>query len=255
MRHPRRYLLPLTACLVLLQAADFCLTWVLLASGLRNDVVEANPLALSILDRFGWAGLAGFKSACSLVALAAILAVSRRRVNAATRLLAALCLVMAGVVGYSGALLASPPPTHEPNLARLERQSRDISLSIQALTQLDRERSAICRKLLDGRTELPQAMEEMRDCLTRYAPRVTRAGRADFPEREQSAQVASYVYYHATRLPRLTARQADRLPEVAAEVGRHYPSATLIDARLLAHGVKPTWRTRPATAEGSDTAG
>ena len=66
MKHPRWSPVVLAGCFVLLQGADLYLTRQLLP---RPDVHEANPLALAVLDRHGWPGVAVFKVACTAVAL------------------------------------------------------------------------------------------------------------------------------------------------------------------------------------------
>ncbi len=243
MRHHRRSLLVLLACFISLQAADFCLTWALLAGGVRGDVYEANPLANRILGRFGWVGLAGFKSACSLVALSAILIVWRARAVAGARLLALLCLVMGGVVGYSGALLAAPEPHDDPALSALTSESRSLSDSLVAVASLHNERSALCRDLLDERIALPAAVERMRACLARHAPALRSRNRGDLPDHDDDGAVAGYLFHHATRLYLRDPGAAPRLARLADRTSERYPAAPLLDARVMNPNARPTFRT------------
>ncbi len=244
MRHPRRSLFVLIGCLVLLQAADFCLTWALLASGIRGDVYEANPLANYILTRYGWAGLASFKSVCSMVALGAILLISRHRAVAGSRLLVVLCLVMGGVVGYSGALLSAPTDKGDEHLVALRRESHQISYSLVALSRLDVYRSAICRDLLDARIDLPTAIERMRNCITHFAPVVHPSSRIDFPNVENPSSLAGYIYFHfhATRLLNKHPDLEPKLGLLARETKERFPKITLVDVRTKHQQVKSDFR-------------
>src|SRR5262245_42074091 len=213
MRHPRRPLFVLVGCLILLQAADFCLTWRLLASGVRGDVYEANPLANHVLSRFGWLGLAGFKSACSMVALSAVLLVCRHRAAAGARLLVLLCMVMAGVVGYSGALLSAPTDSNDEHLSSLRLEYHQIGSSIAAIREFAAHRSAICRDVLDERIDLPIAVERMRACIARFAPAVRNSNRDAYPDLGDDNGVAAYLFHHASRLH-------DQHPDFARKFGR-----------------------------------
>src|SRR5262245_602211 len=108
----------LAAGLACLQALDLLLTRLLVGGWRHTDVVEANPVALSVLDHHGWGGLAAFKFGCSLVAVGCALAVCRFRPATGVRLLTLMCLAMLAVVGYSTALLARPPAAEHEPLAR-----------------------------------------------------------------------------------------------------------------------------------------
>src|SRR5262249_53420370 len=130
----RRCCLALACCLVLLQGADLSLTYLLLARP-QPDVYEANPLAAAVLTRHGWAGVGAFKLLCCLVTVAAALLVCRRRAAAGARLLVGLCLVMALVVGYSGALLAWPPGP-PPEVSRLAEQGAHLDGRIAQVQRL-----------------------------------------------------------------------------------------------------------------------
>src|SRR3954453_14118100 len=84
----------LVAGLVCLQLADLICTYLLLEGGQRLDVYEANPLARTILDGGGWAGMTLFKLSLTAVIISAALLTSRRRPAVAVRLLSVLCVLM-----------------------------------------------------------------------------------------------------------------------------------------------------------------
>jgi hypothetical protein len=233
----------------LLQAADFCLTRALLVGGVRSDVYEANPLANHILRRYGWAGLAGFKSACSLVALSAILLIWRHRAATGVRLLVVMCLVMGGVVGYSGALLAAPAESPE-DLSVLVSQANDLNDSLAAMRKLDAERRAICRDLLEERIDLPKAVEQMRTCVARFAPAMRHCNRGDFPHPDDEDGLAGYVYHHATRLHAVLPGLSRQLNRLGSETSERYPAAPLFDARTMRGHIKPTFRATAGVNQG-----
>jgi hypothetical protein len=141
-----RCCLALACCLVLLQGADLSLTYLLLARP-QPDVYEANPLAAAVLARHGWAGVGTFKVLCCLAAVAAALPVCRRRAAAGAALLAGLCLLMAGVVGYSGALLARPPGP-PPEVSRITEEGARLEGRIAQVKRLHDGRAAICLDVL-----------------------------------------------------------------------------------------------------------
>src|SRR5262249_29974471 len=112
--------------LVVLQGLDFGLTRLLLSGEVRDDVYEANVLARCVLGRGGWVGLAAFKGLCTLVTLGAALLVLRWRPPTGRRLLAGLCLVMFGVVGYSAALASGVASPGQREMARIRSESREL---------------------------------------------------------------------------------------------------------------------------------
>src|SRR5215471_13598299 len=63
---------------ILLGVADLLITCYLLGAA-PGQFYESNPVARWWLDRWGWAGLASFKAATVLLALAAVGVVARRR--------------------------------------------------------------------------------------------------------------------------------------------------------------------------------
>jgi hypothetical protein len=90
--------------LVLLQSADVLLTWRLLST--REDAVEANPVAGAILESHGWVGVITLKAVCTTIILACALAIIQARPLFGHGLLAGMCALMLGVVGYSAVLVA-----------------------------------------------------------------------------------------------------------------------------------------------------
>ena len=108
---------------VVLSAADFGLTWVLLK--MNPSAVESNPVAAEWLARFGWGGLAVFKAATVLVFVGAVVVIlRRRRAVVGAGVVTFGCAALLAVTVYSGGLIgdthdehASPAPRM---LARLD---------------------------------------------------------------------------------------------------------------------------------------
>jgi hypothetical protein len=92
---------------VLLSAADYLQTYVLIAHGPAH---EANPVAAEWLDRHGWAGLALFKGLVTLAVLLAVGLLAGRRSPAAGRVLAVGCATLLAVGVYSRGLVTADPP-------------------------------------------------------------------------------------------------------------------------------------------------
>jgi hypothetical protein len=230
----------LAGCFVLLQAGDFLLTWLLLDSGRRPEVYEANPLALAVLSRLGWAGLGGFKCLCSLVTLIAVLALCRRHARAGARLLAGLCTAMLAVVGYSGALLAQQADPESAKIDALLRQGSLLEGRIAALHDFDATRAAICKDLLAGKDDFPAAVGRMARCLARFSPALTPLRRRSLPDPGRPDEVAAYVYYHAYRIGSY-GRLRPRLADLAAEMACLYPAAPRLEGPFPDRGNRRPW--------------
>jgi predicted nucleic acid-binding protein len=121
-------------CFLLLSAADLLLTAHLLRGGVRFH--EANPLAVWCLGRYGWLGLAAFKTATVLLAVGALVTLARRRPGAARLALTAACAAVGLVVLYSASLAA----VVGPSLRRQEQRE------LEALAEEDRILDARCQK-------------------------------------------------------------------------------------------------------------
>jgi hypothetical protein len=197
---------------LLLQAADFVFTWLLLSGVRRGDVYESNPVAQAILDRGGWAGLAAFKLAITGVALAAGLAVAQRRPSAGLRLLVVLCLMMVGVNVYSGTLLAAPDQN-----ARAEKQALARHVDLHQRMDLNREfvnlRDVLCDDLLDGRTDTEQATERLREHVHQFAPQLRLPAAGRLPDPTRNDELAAYLAFHLHH--RARARGLDRTATVS----------------------------------------
>src|SRR5262245_22133252 len=94
----RRWFLTAGIIYVLFSVMDWWLTWLMVG---RGGAYEANPLAATVLARFGWLGLAIFK----LVLVALVLGVGgylwSRRPRTARFVLTLGCAAILVVVGYS----------------------------------------------------------------------------------------------------------------------------------------------------------
>jgi MFS family permease len=115
---------------VALGLADLVATSYLLGAA-PGQFYESNPVARWWLDRWGWVGLASFKAATVLLALAAVGVVARRRRRVAGCILGFACGVTALVVVYSCGLAFSGrrPPDYEAQVERgrrIEEQLRSL---------------------------------------------------------------------------------------------------------------------------------
>jgi hypothetical protein len=222
MKHPRRAVGWLVAGLILLQGADFVLTWRLLS---RPGVREANPVALAVLDRHGWAGLALLKGACTAVALAAALLLWRRRAVTAVRLLRGCCAVLAGVAVYSLTLLLSPADPQDAALDEIRARRVVLNGQHREVLRFLRERQAVCKDALSGRHTVPQAIERMARCIERARPGMKPRAAERLPPVDQPARVATYLVFHAGLVAQDVPALLERLPELQREVTRRYPQA------------------------------
>lgn len=247
MRYALRPVLALTSCFVLLQGIDFFFTWLLLEGGIRQDVYEANPVALAILSRHGWAALAGFKALCSLVALGAVLLACRYYGTVGLKLLALLCLIMGGVVGYSGVLLAQPTDSRMSLMVREESREVMLMHRIRHVQGFDRERTEICKKLLRGDLDLQAAMVQIRLCLQRYDLLLSAVEKQRLPDFTQPDQVASYLYHYSSRVAEGSPQLLPVLERIGSEMQQRYPSAVRVQ-RISANPLHlPVWSRTSST--------
>ena len=87
----------------LLSATDWVMTFALLRA--HPGAVEANPLAAACLERYGWDGLALYKTAGVLVFVGAVALLVRRRPAVAAVVTAGACAVLLAVTTYTHGLL------------------------------------------------------------------------------------------------------------------------------------------------------
>jgi hypothetical protein len=88
-----------------LSVADWSLTWALIR-GSDGAVSEGNPVAAWFLARYGWAGLAVYKAACTAIFAVAVGLLVRRQPRAGVRVVTLAVLTLALVNAYSLSLLA-----------------------------------------------------------------------------------------------------------------------------------------------------
>jgi hypothetical protein len=226
--------------LMLLQAADFVFTYLLLDGGVRGDIYESNPLARSILDRGGWLGLAAFKLSITAVVLSAVAVVARRRRVAAIRLLVVLCLLMLGVNVYSGTLLAAPDQEKVSEQKALAVEA-DLGSRMGACAEFIRERDQVCDEMLAGRRDLNAAIQDMTDLVVHFAPRTRMPPAARMPNPQRRDEIALYLDFH------LRHRASDR--------GLDAPGLQGMSQELIAYGaqamvhahdsIEPLWLRAP----------
>lgn len=184
--------------MVVLQGMDFILTGLLLSGQVRMDVYEANPLAQRILTAGGWLALATFKALCTLVALAAAVLVLRWRPETGRRLLAGLCLVLLGVVGYSAALAGGAGNNQE--LAPLHSDGLKVEQAQVTLRQYIRQRNDLCAALLLGEVSLAEAVERYPHIAAKCDTAMLAAFRRHLPTHAEPAARASYLLGHLARM-------------------------------------------------------
>jgi len=185
----------LVAGLVCLQVTDLICTYLLLDGGRRADVYEANPLARSILQAGGWAGVALFKFSLTGVTVLAALLVSRRRPVAAVRLLGLLCAVMLGVNVYSTTLLASPDAT-----ALAKQQANEHADRLDRRVAHTREYrgllSKLCDSVLDGECDRAEAAERLAGLVADYGPKMRPPRAARLPDPSRPGELQAYLSFH-----------------------------------------------------------
>jgi hypothetical protein len=185
-RHPRRLCL-----FCLLNLADLVGTLLLL--GQRKGgllAYEANPVAGWWLRNCGCPGLVFFKIGIVLLAATLVGAISRRQPLRGGQVLNFSCLIVAGVLVYSGILAARveasrrgrPLPAHQLRARQLER-------TWAGRRRFHRIRSRVKLELLRG-GDLRRAARELHAAGVRHYPELLgylRVVRAGVPVREQLA--------------------------------------------------------------------
>jgi hypothetical protein len=102
-----------------LSATDFVQTYALIK--LTGGVVtEANPVAATWLDLFGWSGLAVFKAAAVLVVIGAVAVLASRRPLAGIGVTAAACLTLTCVTMRSHEMVKADEWYHADDPALVE---------------------------------------------------------------------------------------------------------------------------------------
>jgi hypothetical protein len=216
MKIPRATAL-LVGCLVLLQGADFLLTWKLLAS---PDVYESNPVALAILRQHGWSGLCLFKLGCTAVIVAAALLLRRRRPSAGAWLLVGCCCVMVAVAGYSLTLL---PDAHQSQQewAEIKKENDQITSRLETVKRFLVARRAICRKLLGCRVSLSEAIGEMCLCIEEHRAGLSECLLARLPATDQPRRLAAYLLFNAEQIVKDYPSLAAGLPALRRQAARY----------------------------------
>jgi len=230
MKPARPVSLLLIGFLLALQGCDLLCTWRLL-SGDRPDVYEANPLASALLHRYGWGSLVLLKVGTTTLIVLAVLLLARRRLAAARRLLGGVCLVMAGVVGYSGWLLLRPVDSSFTEMSTLTAEDAKLNHLIDGVVRFSRKRRAICLDLLSGRIDLSAGVQRIRDCLTEELPHLAVRVHAYLPSLDRPEELAAFLYYHASRLIDIGAGETTQLQDLERQVSGTYPTAPLLDHR------------------------
>jgi hypothetical protein len=155
----------LASLFVSFSLVDLYLTWYLLATP-GEVFYEANPVALFMLESYGWWGMVVYKVGCVALVLGACLLVARWRPRTARRVLAVGCPALIGVVGYSLGLVVVSHTNAETRavIAAAElRQRIDAGFHDQMLYQAAADHLA--EELAAGRVGLAEAVSLLHEQL------------------------------------------------------------------------------------------
>ncbi len=158
--HHRRLL-----AFLLLNGLDLALTWQLVEPD-SPYTSESNPVANWWLLSYGWAGLVGFKAAMALFAAGLFVVIARNRPSLGKGVLNLSCLLVAGVVLYSGYLLAG-------NYSALATVRRERQKEADA-----EQRAARCHELLTFQARLERELSAGRCPLAEAVGRLAHSERA-----------------------------------------------------------------------------
>jgi hypothetical protein len=192
--HPRKLFV-----FAALSLADLGLTAFLLQRG-EGRAYESNPVAAWWLERFGWAGLAGFKTALVLLAAAAALLVSRRRPQVGGRIITFACSVLSAVVLYSACLVtrvAAEADSERAALTQAERQRAGLVDSDRRILERIAAKGRLAEEVAEGRLGLLEAAARFRDLNERSHVGDEESYRLNYPggsaEERSCREVISYV--------------------------------------------------------------
>lgn len=191
--------LPKAILFVVLSLCDLALTWWLLERSGRA-ISEGNPVALWWLSRYGWLGLAGFKTAVVFVVVLSTGIIARQRPRAACHLLTFACAVLAAVVIH-GAVLGQTAPTPCDLSAEVNRDLEDMNVQTQRLAADARVYNEFLENMVDrvaaGELTLAQAIERLMQWDKNRHPRWQQAVmsifRSQSMEEALARQVLSFV--------------------------------------------------------------
>ncbi len=148
---------------LLLSATDVSLTWYLLHC-CDGKVYESNPIARWILEAYGWSGMVALKAVTVLVTAGIALYLAPRRPQWSEGTLGIGCLILMGVVGYSGYLAGVVHFKLDPDLATLDQETERhqwIQHTSQVLQSFRQERDRLAEKLVREEITLPEAAVEL----------------------------------------------------------------------------------------------
>jgi hypothetical protein len=152
---------------------------------------ESNPVARWWLDRWGWAGLAAFKAATVLLALASVAVVARRRRRVAGYLVGFACGVTALVVAYSCGLAfaGSRLPEYE---AQVER-GRRIEEQLRSLREYGHVVVSLGDDVRTGRRSVEEAADALAKTELARNPTWLAGLRCQFPGRTDTERMAALL--------------------------------------------------------------
>ena len=184
-------------CFLLLSAADLLLTVYLLRTGCAR---ESNPLAAWCLARCGWWGLAAFKALTTLLAVAALILLARRRPRLARLALRVSCAAVGLVVFYSASLAAvvRPLSQHEEQreLAALAEENRILDVRCRQAHAYGRLLHRLGREVAGGKP-LVEGVAELEKLGIHHDPSWLRQMRRIYPGATPRAILEAHLAFWA----------------------------------------------------------
>ncbi len=157
-----------------LSLADLYFTRQLFAQD-DSTIAETNPVAQWILINHGWIGVTFFKLSSVLLVAMLMVAVARRRPRTAARLLTGSCLLLGGVVFYSGLLLYVPEVVSaeiDTTEDELYRRNLVLDAAIADSRARWRLKSQLARELVAKRRTLAEAVTAIQRLDVPESPRM-----------------------------------------------------------------------------------
>ena len=248
------------ALFVLLSAADFAMTWLLLER-LDGGSYEANPVADWWLARHGWAGLALFKALVVGVVLSLATVIALRKPRTAGHLLRLACAIVGVVVVYGAALGATAPLRAEEETAYLAQNEALNRQTAEENRGYHKYRVVLCQlrdEVLAGNCTVVEAASRLEECGTDNS-RVQRM-LARYASRPQEQRFACWVVCHVVNSVHDPEKRADLVSRLEAEFeegyGESFPSelrARLeLTCRTTGSASSPTAPATPPPADAPD---
>jgi hypothetical protein len=231
---------------ILLSCGDFALTACLLRNS-GGRVYESNPIANWMLREVGWLGLAAYKSASVFLVGGVALVISRYRPRTAGRLLKFSCLTVAGVLLYSGTLLAiDRQPSCQEDATGVKAKALHLEQQIRNAHYYRFLLERLSRDLIEHRCTLAEATRALADSAQAQDPEWQNQLQRIFPghagRRLLAAHLLRYTVLDHRDNPKLMRRVARQLKKAfRADFGVDPPPLA-----LKTDVVRSDWTSHPS---------